>query len=175
MKLETERLILRPLQAEDVAELTTLWADPEITRFMGGPRNYEEVYESLTEDARLKPPPTFDLWPVIEKTSDQIVGHCGLIDKEVDGSIEFELVYVLVGSARGKGYATEIASAIKDNAFKHHGLKRIISLIDPMNPASACVATKVGMQYEKDTIRPNKKVMQIFATGNNYQPTQDAL
>ena len=31
-----------------------------------------------------------------------------------------------------------------------------------MNPASARVATKVGLRYEKDTVRPNGKTMQVF-------------
>jgi RimJ/RimL family protein N-acetyltransferase len=163
MKLETERLFLRPIQIEDVATLSTLWTDPEVTRFMGGPRNYQELYKSLLEDVHARPQPKFDLWPVIEKTSRQVVGDCGIIDKEVDGSVEFELTYVLARSAWGKGYATEIATAIKDNAFKHLGLKRIIALIDPMNPASARVATKVGLLHEKDTVRPNGKTMQVFA------------
>lgn len=169
MKLETERLFLRPLQTTDVAALASLWTDPEITQFMGGPRNYDEVYKELTEDARLKPPPAFDLWVVTEKATNQIVGHCGIIDKEVDGSNEFELIYVIARSAWGKGYATEIATAIKENAFKYLGLKRIIALINPMNPASARVAIKVGMQYEKDTIRPGGKIMQVFAMNEEDQ------
>jgi len=167
MRLETERLYLRPLQVEDVVAITMLWTNPEITRFMGGPRNYDKVYKDLIEDAQLKPQPEFDLWVVIEKSTNQIVGHCGIIDKEVDGSSEFELIYVIARSAWEKGYATEIANAIKNNAFEYLGLKRIIALIDPMNPASARVATKVGLQYEKDTIRPSGKIMQIFATSKD--------
>ena len=163
MKLETERLFLRPLQTSDIATLASLWADAEITRFMGGPRNYDEVYKSLTEDAQLQPQPMFDLCPVIEKETNQIVGHCGIIEKEVDSRDEHELVYVIAKSAWGKGYATEIAGAIKDDAFEHLGLKRIIALIDPMNPASARVAVKAGLQYEKDTLRPNDRIMQVFA------------
>lgn len=167
MKLETERLFLRPIQVADVAALATLWTDPEVTRFMGGPRNYQELYKELSEDTRIKPCPKFGLWPVIEKATRQVVGHCGIIDKEVDGVTEFELVYVLTKSTWGKGYATEIATAIKDHAFKHFDLKRIIALIDPMNPTSARVATKVGLRYEKDTVRPNGKIMQVFTLSND--------
>ena len=163
MELETERLFLRPLQTSDIAALASLWADPEITRFMGGPRNYDEVHKDLTEDAQLQPQPKFDLWTVIEKATEQIVGHCGIIEKEVDDRDEHELVYVIAKCAWGQGYATEIASAIKDSAFEHLGLKRIIALIDPGNPASARVATKAGLQHEKDTVRPNGKTMQVFA------------
>jgi RimJ/RimL family protein N-acetyltransferase len=38
-RLETERLILRVQQARDVPYLVDLWADPEVTRYLGGPRD----------------------------------------------------------------------------------------------------------------------------------------
>jgi RimJ/RimL family protein N-acetyltransferase len=163
MELETERLHLRSIRVEDVPALTAFWTDPDVTRYMGGPRNYKEVHAELMEDARLVVKPEFDLWVVIEKITGDIVGHCGIIDKDVDGIMEFELVYVIGKSSWGKGYATEISSAIRHFAFHRFGLKRIISLIDPANPASAHVATKVGLKYEKDVVRPGGKIMRLFS------------
>lgn len=37
MRIETERLTLRSLGASDAEPLAQMWADPEVTRFMGGP------------------------------------------------------------------------------------------------------------------------------------------
>ena len=145
MKLETERLILRPLEVADAVACSKLWTDPEVTRYMGGPRNYEEIYAEFVKDARDESPPKFDLWPVVEKSTGKIIGNCGLIDKEVDGQVEFDLTYVLVKSAWGKGYATEVAIAIADYAFQQLGLKRIIALIDPANTASLRVAMKLSL------------------------------
>jgi len=65
MKLKTERLFLRPLKVADVAVLAELWTDPEITRFMGGLRNCQELCEGLSEDVRVRPRPKFDLWHVM--------------------------------------------------------------------------------------------------------------
>ena len=103
MKIETQRLILRPLKIGDAGALAKLWTDPEVTRYMGGPRNYEEIYAEFIEETEDKSPPRFNLWPVMEKATCQLIGHCGLIDKEVESQIEYELVYVLVKSACGKG------------------------------------------------------------------------
>jgi RimJ/RimL family protein N-acetyltransferase len=167
MIVETGRLLLRPIQDTDVTVLATLWTDPEVTRFMGGPRDYQEIHEILLGDVHAEPKPELDLWPVVEKATHRVIGHCGILDKDVDCKNEFELTYVLKKSVGGEGYATEIAICIKDYAFRHLGLNRIIALIDPMNPASARVATKVGMQYEKDTIRQTGKTMQIFALNND--------
>ena len=163
MHLETERLLLRSLQSTDIITLADLWSDFEVTRFMGGPRDYQTTLKILQEDLDQNPASIFDLWPVVEKITGQLVGHCGILDKEVDNREEFELVYVFAKSVWRKGYATEIASSLKEYACEPLGLNRMIALIDPMNPASSNVARKIGFQYEKDTIRPEGKVMQVFS------------
>ncbi len=163
MQIETQRLLLRSLQADDASPLATLWTDPDVTQFMGGPRDFEAVREILLADTQVVPLPEFDLWPVIEKATGQIIGHCGLLDREVDGVTEIELVYVFAKSAWGQGYATEMAAAVTAYAFDQLGLERIISLIDPDNTASESVAEKVGLHYEKDTVRPGGKIMRVYA------------
>jgi ribosomal-protein-alanine N-acetyltransferase len=163
MQLETQRLRLKSLQTADAESLARLWTDPEVTKFMGGPRNFEVVRQTLVEDAQVDPPPEFDLWPVIEKATGRIIGHCGLLDKEVEGVTEIELVYVFAKSAWGQGYATEMAAAVKDYALGQLGLERIISLIDPENAASERVAEKVGLRYEQDIVRPGGETMRIYA------------
>jgi ribosomal-protein-alanine N-acetyltransferase len=168
MKLETKRLFIRSVKSEDVTTLARLWTNPDVTRFMGGPRNYEEVYGQLMEDAHLVPPPEFALWVVIEKVTGDIVGHCGILDKDIDNTKEFELVYVIDKPFWGKGYATEVTSAIQKFAFHDLGLKRIVSLIDPFNPDSERVAVKVGLKYEKDTVRPGGKTMRLYSLKRDY-------
>jgi RimJ/RimL family protein N-acetyltransferase len=91
---------------------------------------------------------------VIEKQSNQVIGHCGLLEKEVAEQDEVEINYIFTPSAWGKGYATEIGKAIIQYAFEEKKLKRLIALIKPENEASAVVATKIGMSFEKEVIRP---------------------
>ena len=163
MNIETDRLIIRSAQKVDFESLAALWADPEVTYYMGGPRDYEEILNILREDAQVNPQPVFDLWPVIEKETGQVVGDCGILEKNIDGRNQYEIVYVLAKSAWGKGFATEVASALKDYAFNELDLKRVTALIDPGNLKSEKVATKIGLRYEKDTVRPNGKTMRLFA------------
>jgi ribosomal-protein-alanine N-acetyltransferase len=168
MKLETKRFFIRSLKVEDVPTIAKLWTNPDVTRFMGGPRNYEEVYGQLIEDAQLVLPPKFDLWIVIEKATGDIVGHCGILNKDIDNTKEFELVYVINKQSWGKGYATEVSSAIQHFAFHELGLKRIVSLIDPANQTSARVAAKVGLKYEKNIVRPGGKIMHLYSLKRDY-------
>lgn len=163
MKIETDRLIVRSNQLVDSEPLAALWADPDVTYYMGGARNYEEILKLSREYAQLNPQPAFDLWPVIEKETGQIIGTGGILEKDIDGSNQYEVIYVLAKSAWGKGFATELASSLKDYAFNELGLKRVAALIDPDNLKSERVATKIGLSYEKDTVRPNGKIMRLFA------------
>jgi len=159
---ETPRLQIRWLTEPDIPALASIWADDQATRFMGGPRVYEEVCTSLRQDLQA-PPLRFDLWPVVERSSGLVVGHCGLLPKTVDGCDEVELVYVIARTFWGRGYATEAAAAIRDYGFRILGVVRLVSLIDPAHTASAQVALKIGMKFEVDTVRPNGKTMRVYA------------
>jgi [ribosomal protein S5]-alanine N-acetyltransferase len=161
--LETDRLLLRYMLPEDIHPLVDLWTDAGVTRFMGGPREPQSLTQNLTETANNPLAEAYDLWPLIEKTTGQVIGHCGLLDKEVDGQQEIELVYVLAKAAWGKGYATEISLALRDYAFYKKGLPRLIALIEPENAGSERVAVKAGMRLEKEVIRPDGGSRKVYA------------
>ncbi len=130
---------------------------------MGGPRDFTDIRVVLEEEARAGTQAEIALWPVVEKASGRVIGHCGLLEKNVDNQSEIELIYVLASDSWGKGYATEAASVLRDYAFDQLGLQRIIALIDPGNPASARVAEKIGMEYERETRRPSGKIMRVYS------------
>ena len=99
---------------------------------------------------------------MIETASNDVIGHCGLLKKEVDGQSEIELVYVLHKLAWGKGYAIEAAIALRDYALGACQLERLVSLIDPANHGSERVAQKVGMTVEKEVLR-GEKLMRVYS------------
>jgi len=160
--LETERLRLRYQRAADVEALVALWTDPEVMRYMGGPRDTAQVTHIFEETARAPRADAHDLWVVVERGSGRVVGHCGLLDKEVEGREEIELVYVIARDAWGQGYATEMARALVEHAFGEMGLQRLISLIEPENAASERVAEKVGMRLEREVVRPGGAVRRVY-------------
>jgi ribosomal-protein-alanine N-acetyltransferase len=161
--LETERLILRRQIGADVEALVDLWSHPEVTRYMGGPRDREKLREIFEETARDPFEEIYDLWPVLEKASGRLVGHCGVLDKVVEDHTAYELVYVFSQEVWGRGYATEMARAIKDFAFEAFSLSRLIALIEPENHVSARVAEKVGMRFEKEILRPGDELRRLYA------------
>ena len=160
--LQTKRLCLRRLQNSDVEALIELWSDPEVTKHLGGPRDRENLKKIFEEDVKNPYAEQYDLWPVEEKQSKEVVGDCGLLAKEVDGKQEIELIYIFKASAWGKGYATEIGQAIVKYAFEEMKIGRVIALIEPENKASERVALKVGMKFEKEVYRPGGAKRKVF-------------
>jgi [ribosomal protein S5]-alanine N-acetyltransferase len=160
--LETNRLRLRRMMAEDILSLTDLWTDPAVTRHLGGPREKSWLIGELEAAARNPLAEPFDLWPLIEKETGLVVGHCGLLEKEVDGVREVEVNYILAASAWGRGYATEIARALLKYGTNTMGQPRLIALIDPDNAASEQVAQKAGMRLEKETLRPGGMTRRVY-------------
>lgn len=152
---ETERLIIRTHEAADVEPLARLWCDPTATAYMGGPRDFDRVCQSIRGDIALPEQPTFDLWTVIEKATGDVVGHCGLLEKEIEGHPEIELVYLVVPRLWGRGYATEAGEAIKTHALTSLARDRLVALIHPENRPSARVAEKLGFRFDRSVERPH--------------------
>lgn len=149
--LETDRLILRRLTPADLDDLWALYCDPEITRFIpDAPRSRDEAREELEWHQNGHPHrPELGLWATIHKAGGQFVGRCGLLPWQIDGVDEVEVAYTIAHAYWGQGLATEAALAIRDYAFQRLGLSRLVCLIDGENRASARVAEKMGMAFEK--------------------------
>jgi RimJ/RimL family protein N-acetyltransferase len=83
MHIETRRLVLRDLQMSDAAPLAQICSDPDVTLFRGGPRDEAQLRQDLEAEAESVAPAAIDLWPVVEKASGKVIGHCGLLEKAV--------------------------------------------------------------------------------------------
>ncbi len=148
INIETERLILRNIIQEDKSFLMNLWTDPDVTEFMGGPRNIETLDPAIEDSINNPFEEEYDLWVLTDKFTGNPVGHCGLLDKEIEGKDEIEIIYVIDRNYQGKGYASEIAEGILDYAFNKN-LSSVTALIKPANNISEKVAVKIGMKMEK--------------------------
>ncbi len=147
--------------------MVDLWSDPEVTRYLGGPRDRDWLQSELEKSARDPFAERYDLWPVVEKDTNRVIGHCGLLDKEVEGKTEIELNYILSSSVWGRGFGTEIANAIKSHAFMELQLGRLVALIEPNNTASERVAVKIGMHFTKEIDRPGGTRRKVYLIETN--------
>jgi len=161
--LETERLRLKWLEASDIPILIDLWTDPDVTEYLGGPRDRDKLVAIFKEELKGPFAERFDLWPLVDKHTGTVIGDCGLLEKEVEGTREIEVIYVLGKSAWGKGFATEIGGALVRYAYEEMGIGRLIALIEPENQDSERVAVKMGMGFEKEVVRPGGAVRKVYA------------
>jgi RimJ/RimL family protein N-acetyltransferase len=148
--LETDRLVLRHLERDDLEDLYALYRDPEIRRyFPEGTLTRDETREELEWFLNGHPEhPELGLWATIHRPSGRFIGRCGLLPWTIDDRAEVEVAYLLDKEFWGQGLATEAARAIVEYAFDRLGLSRLICLIDPANQASIGVAEKLGMRLE---------------------------
>jgi ribosomal-protein-alanine N-acetyltransferase len=149
--LETDRLVMRHLERDDLESLYALYRDPVIRRyFPEGTLTRDETREELEWFLDGHPEhPELGLWATIHKPSGRFIGRCGLLPWTIDDRQEVEVAYLLAREFWGQGLATEAARAIVRYAFDRLGLSRLICLIDPANQASIGVARRIGMTLER--------------------------
>src|ERR1700739_835363 len=122
--LETDRLLLRPPQAQDLDGFAELVAFEESARFIGGVQPRPVAWRNLCVMAGSWATQGFAMFSVIEKESGRWVGRVGPWRREAwPGS---ELGWGLLRSAWGRGYATEAAAAAIDWAFDRLGWPEVI-------------------------------------------------
>lgn len=143
----TDRLMILPMALDHWEEHAAAWADPRLTRFIGGiARTRNESWGKFLQGIGLWSLFGYGYWSFIERETGMFMGNGGLARFE-RGIIDLEgfpeAGWVFVPDAWGKGYATEAMTAILKWADET-GLGEIRCIIDPDNAASHNVALKLG-------------------------------
>lgn len=141
---------MRPLEKRDEDIFVAFLTDPD---FMQHSRAgaLDESNARIAFTQRLKRSgDQFTKLAVIEKSSGDLIGYCGVEICELEGKQELELGYRLTQKARGRGYATEAARAVL-NYYQQHGVTNIIAYTAPGNNLSQAVLKKLGFKAIKDS------------------------
>lgn len=148
--LETARLRLMPFTEDDFLKLQELHSDPEVNRYLSpGPviMSPEEVHQRLKNYAEDHVQSGISKWK-LETLDGRFVGRAGFSwQSDPDG---YELGYSLRRSAWGKGYATEIASALVAWFFDNTDQDHLIAYAVREHEASLKVMEKAGMRFWRD-------------------------
>ncbi|GGE44602.1 acetyltransferase [Pullulanibacillus camelliae] len=149
--IETERLKFREYTLDDLPFYASLWGNYEVVKYIGAgiPKTPPEAKAHLEERILPSYRNGVGLFAMIYKPENKLIGHAGIIPQEIEGEEEYEIGYWLSPDYWRKGLATEAATAFKHYGFNALQLDKLISLINPNNPASIFVARKNQMFYEK--------------------------
>jgi RimJ/RimL family protein N-acetyltransferase len=141
-----DRVVLRPMDEGDYADLKAAYDDPEVTRLTGS--HLEITEERAREWMRTRKEQTdrLDL-TIVERATGTAVGEAVLNEwDEPNESCSFR---ILVGPAgRGKGLGTEATRLIVGYGFEQLGLHRISLEVYAFNPRARRLYEKVGFVAE---------------------------
>jgi [ribosomal protein S5]-alanine N-acetyltransferase len=149
--LSTERLVLRPVTADDHAALLAHWTQPDVRRFLfdGAAPSAAEVAETIEESIGDFAARGFGVWLIElssaarpDSTAAGLIGTAGL--RPLGGS-GLEIFYSLAPGAWGHGYATEAARAVVEYGLGPLGLPEVLAEVDEGNAASVAVVKRLGM------------------------------
>jgi RimJ/RimL family protein N-acetyltransferase len=152
--LETERLLLPPLDRRHTDALAAIYADPEVARYIGGDRlDAAGTATQVTRFVQVWREHGYGQSAVIERASGALIGRAGL--HYWPAWDEVELGYALARHAQGRGYATEAARAWLDAAFGVLGLDRLTAVIHPENRPSRALADRLGFAVHRSDVTPS--------------------
>lgn len=146
--LRTDRLELRPFRIDDVTAAFEFFRDPEVMHFsLNGPHpSHKPTEDFITANINRQDRLGFSIWAIIERTSDDLIGMCGLAEFG-HGVPGIELAYRLRRDRWGRGYASEAGRATVAYAFKTLGLDRLIAAVERENTPSIHVLEKCGFAF----------------------------
>ncbi|MBC2838148.1 GNAT family N-acetyltransferase [Robiginitalea sp. SC105] len=105
---------------------------------------------------------------LIDRKSGELVGHCGLLIQQVDGTTELEIGYSLLPENWNRGLATEAAKKCMEFAFENRLSESLISIISLTNIPSQKVALKNGLTLDKTTVYKGNPVHIFRITRAEY-------
>ena len=144
---ETRRLSIRELTSDDVPELASILGDPTVMRFsIKGVFSEEDTRQFVAWCITLYAKSGYGPWALVEKTSTELVGFCGLSPELINGVEEIHLGYRLAHQFWGQGFATEAASEVLAHGFEVTCLESVVAAIEPEHTASLRVAEKAGFE-----------------------------
>jgi RimJ/RimL family protein N-acetyltransferase len=158
--LITDRLALQPMELGDLAWYADFAGDREVMQYIGvaGPLSRQQATERLARYVRCWEEHGLGMFGVRLRDEPLPVGWAGL--QPLSGTDEIEVGYAFGTSAWGRGYATEVASAVVRWGFEALGLERIVAVASPENAGSRRVMDKLGMRYEG--VRPGSDQPSVY-------------
>jgi [ribosomal protein S5]-alanine N-acetyltransferase len=147
--LKSARIGFRCWSQDDLPLARELWANPEVTRFIGGPFSDEEIAQRLEREIARMTTHQFQYWPVYLLSTGEHVGCCGLRPYRPEEQIP-ELGFHLRPHYWGQGLASEAARTVIHYAFETIGAKGLSAGHHPDNTTSKKLLERLGFRYTHD-------------------------
>lgn len=164
ISMETKRMIIRSLRAEDEKDLIEILNDPVVmARYDTGAPPDKETLESYLQTCRdcTKKHDPFHAYALLEKNSKEFLGFIVIWHSEKPG--ESEVAYAICRKFQGKGYVREALDKVLHSLvpnlmllgykLEHKSLKKLVATVRLDNPVSKQILFDFGFQEEGTIVR----------------------
>jgi RimJ/RimL family protein N-acetyltransferase len=154
-RIETDRLILRPFDAQDLESLAAIWSDENVVRYIGGQKlGREDTWRRSLAACGQWPYVGLGYWVVEAKADGSVIGQVGFADfkRDMEPGIEGqpELGYVFSPKVHGQGIASEACASALEWADASLNAASYPAIISPENEASIRLAERLSFRREAD-------------------------
>jgi len=172
VKLESDRLLIRPFQLGDEEDVFAFSSDEEVTRYTG-----DKIRTTLADAKKI----ITDVWypdykkygygryAIIYKPDNKIIGFNGFKYHPDEDFTDFG--YRFLSDYWGKGIATESSKMIMEFGFKNLPIDEVLGFVMQENPASSNVLKKIGFKYLKLAGYPGESEKKLYEW---YSITKDS-
>ncbi|MCR9153561.1 MAG: GNAT family N-acetyltransferase [Bacteroidetes bacterium] len=147
MIIESNRLILQPVEKENAVSIFSYRSDVETNRYQGfQPKSVAEVEAFIAKvSEEFNIPSTWFQMLIIQKESREVMGDVGIhfMDEQ-----QVELGCTLSKKYRGNGFASEAMTQVIDFFFAKFQKHRIVASVDPENFSSIALMKRLGFRQE---------------------------
>jgi RimJ/RimL family protein N-acetyltransferase len=150
-EIVTERLVLRMLQAEDVAAFAAYRSDPDVARYQSWDTSFSDADgERLVaeqEGVELGEPGRWVQVAAVDRASGALCGDCGVL-VVTDQPQTAEVGVTFAPASQGRGLATEALSAVVALLFERYDMHRVFATTDDRNVAVHRLFERLGFRCE---------------------------
>jgi len=152
MKIETTRLVIKPLSSSDSKMFFDLSQNLDFKQFQIS--NYqrqstEEAAQWIATQQAYLDRNGIGIVGIFENTSQKLIGLAALRYLGTEKASKVELIYRLDDQFLGKGFGFETGKALIDYAFNIVKLDSLVASIDPKNDASKKALKKLGFECKE--------------------------
>ena len=145
IRIETERLLLRPLMVTDAEEVFEWVGDERVSKYMVY-HTYQSVEQVIEWLKGVESDTTEYHFAFVRKTDGKLIGS-GSIGPDAKGNGFWGFGYNFRYDCWGHGYATEAARAMINYAHENMGVRKFTSSHAEPNTASGNVMKKCGLHF----------------------------
>ena len=147
--IETDRLILRTWNDNDLQPMLAINQDPKVMEYFPSLQDLEMTKNFIDKVNAHFENHGYSLYAVIKKDTTEFIGFTGLLIADFASHFTpaTEIGWRLSSNHWGQGFATEGAKAVLDYAFRELKLTEIVSFTAAGNAKSIRVMQKIGLQH----------------------------